>query len=154
MSIFDIHNRMRLFRRGLFKYLVLKAIRDEPMHGYQIMKTISERYGGLYWPSPGLVYPTLQMLEDQKYVVGKKQDGRKVYSITTEGLKFLEEGRSKLEGVLKKRKNFLRKRGGVHAEFHKLAKTIFTNLPDLTPEKIEEVRVIIREATEKIEKII
>ena len=52
-------------RRGMMRYLLLEALAAEPMHGYQIIQHLEERSGGMWRPSPGSVYPTLQQLDDE-----------------------------------------------------------------------------------------
>jgi DNA-binding PadR family transcriptional regulator len=71
--------------RGDVKYLVLDAVADAPRHGYEIMQVIEERSKGAYRPSPGVVYPTLQLLDETGLVSSSDQDGRKVYAITDAG---------------------------------------------------------------------
>jgi DNA-binding PadR family transcriptional regulator len=71
--------------RGEVRYLVLGAIAGRPRHGYEIIQTIQERSGGQYRPSPGVIYPTLQMLEDLGQVHVVAQEGRKAYAITDAG---------------------------------------------------------------------
>lgn len=83
----------RYFGRGGVKYALLELLTKEPMHGYQMMKGLEEQSGGLYSPSAGSIYPTLQMLEDQDYVASKEEAGKKVYSITELGRDFLAEGK-------------------------------------------------------------
>jgi DNA-binding PadR family transcriptional regulator len=61
------------------------------MHGYEMMKALQERTGGMYTPSAGSVYPTLQMLEDRGFVTVSEVDGKKVYSIADAGRAFLAE---------------------------------------------------------------
>ena len=72
-------------RRGLMRGMVLQALVDQPMHGYQIIQHLEERSGGMWRPSPGSVYPTLQLLEDQGLVTSSEVDGRRVYSLTDTG---------------------------------------------------------------------
>ncbi|HET7616804.1 MAG TPA: PadR family transcriptional regulator, partial [Bacillales bacterium] len=55
----------RVFGRGDMKFVLLKLIQRRPMHGYEMMKALEKRSFGYYSPSPGSIYPTLQMLEDQ-----------------------------------------------------------------------------------------
>ena len=76
--------------RGDLRYLILDAISEQPRHGYEVMQVIEERSGGAYRPSPGVVYPTLQMLEEMGHAKSKKERGRKVYAITDAGLEDLE----------------------------------------------------------------
>jgi DNA-binding PadR family transcriptional regulator len=81
----------RRFGRGDLKYVILDLVKDQPRHGYDIIKALEERFYGFYSPSPGSVYPTLQLLEDQGLVSSSEQDGKRVYVITDEGRKFLTE---------------------------------------------------------------
>jgi DNA-binding PadR family transcriptional regulator len=83
--------------RGIVRYLVLEAIEKQPRHGYEIMQTITERSGGAYKPSPGVIYPTLQMLEEMALIRGVESDGRKVFEITEEGRRELEANRLEVE---------------------------------------------------------
>ena len=82
--------RGRPFQRGDFKYIVLQCIKDKPSYGYEIIRALQERFYNFYIPSPGSVYPTLQMLEEMGYAKATEQDGKKVYGITDEGRKFLD----------------------------------------------------------------
>ncbi len=87
----------RAFGRGDLKYALLELLQERPMHGYEMMKALEEKSGGFYSPSPGSVYPTLQMLEDGGYVTSKETDGKKVYSITDAGRALLAERRKNEE---------------------------------------------------------
>jgi DNA-binding PadR family transcriptional regulator len=89
----------RVFGKGDLKYVVLDLLRDRPAHGYDLIRALEERFRGFYSPSPGSVYPTLQLLEDLGYVSATQQDGKKVYSITDEGRSFLEENRRSVEDI-------------------------------------------------------
>jgi DNA-binding PadR family transcriptional regulator len=71
--------------RGTVRWLVLDAIQPQPRHGYEIIQYIGEKSGGGYKPSPGVVYPTLQMLEEMGHARTIPKDERKVYEITEEG---------------------------------------------------------------------
>ncbi len=80
----------RRMKRGDIKYLLLEVLKEGPKHGYDIIGELEHKYEG-YRPSPGSVYPTLQMLEEGGYVTGADVDGKRVYTITDEGIKLLEE---------------------------------------------------------------
>lgn len=71
--------------RGDVRAAVLALLLEKPMHGYQIIAEIGERSGGSWKPSPGSVYPTLQMLTDEGLVRSEESSGRKTYSLTDEG---------------------------------------------------------------------
>jgi DNA-binding PadR family transcriptional regulator len=77
--------------RGQVRYLVLDALADRPRHGYEVIQVIGEKSHGAYKPSPGVVYPTLQMLEELGHARTVAQGDRKVYEITDEGRRDLRE---------------------------------------------------------------
>ncbi len=77
-------------RRGEARYVLLDALRDGPKHGYEIIKTLEEKSGGQYVPSPGTVYPTMQYLEDQGLVRAAQESERRVYHLTDTGRAELE----------------------------------------------------------------
>jgi DNA-binding PadR family transcriptional regulator len=89
----------RFFGRGDLKYVILELLKDQPRHGYDIIRALEERMRGRYRPSPGSVYPTLQMLEDLGYVTSAQQEGKKVYTITDEGRRYLNEQQSTVEDI-------------------------------------------------------
>jgi DNA-binding PadR family transcriptional regulator len=70
---------------------LLSLLADQPMHGYDLIRELEQRSGGMWHPSPGSVYPTLQLLEDEGLVTGQEQEGKRVYSITDAGRTELEE---------------------------------------------------------------
>jgi DNA-binding PadR family transcriptional regulator len=88
-----------VFGKGDLKYVILDLLKERPAHGYELIRALEERFRGFYSPSPGSVYPTLQLLEDMGYVSANQQDGKKVYSITEEGRRFLEENRRFVEDI-------------------------------------------------------
>lgn len=83
--------REKPFQRGDLKYVVLSLLEEKPMYGYEIIQALEGQSHGFYKPSPGVVYPTLQMLEEMGYATSEDRDGRKVYTITEEGRAFLKE---------------------------------------------------------------
>jgi DNA-binding PadR family transcriptional regulator len=89
----------RFFGRGDLKYVILDLLKDQPRHGYDIIRALEDRMRGYYRPSPGSVYPTLQMLEDLGYVSSNQQEGKKVYSITDEGRRYLSEQQPVIEDI-------------------------------------------------------
>src|SRR6266480_7154664 len=84
----------RFFGRGDMKFALLELLQERPMHGYEMMKALEEKTGGFYTPSPGSIYPTLQMLEDGGMVTSAEVEGKKVYSITDSGRALLAERQS------------------------------------------------------------
>jgi DNA-binding PadR family transcriptional regulator len=91
----------RVFDHGDLRYVLLHLIAEKPRYGYELIKAIEEQFGGMYSPSPGVVYPTLTLLEELGYLRPETAEGpRKLYSITAEGTAFLAANRGALEAVL------------------------------------------------------
>jgi DNA-binding PadR family transcriptional regulator len=74
-------------KRGDVRSAILTLLAESPMHGYQIIQELGERTGGAWRPSPGSVYPTLQLLEDEGLVAATERDGKRVFEITEAGTK-------------------------------------------------------------------
>src|SRR5687768_15394224 len=77
--------RGRRGRRGDVRTALLALLSERPMHGYEMIQELDERTGGIWRPSPGSVYPTLQMLEDEGLVASTQSEGRKLFTLTDEG---------------------------------------------------------------------
>jgi DNA-binding PadR family transcriptional regulator len=78
--------------RGDVRLAILQLLGEQPMHGYQIMQELAERSSGVWQPSPGSIYPTLQQLEDEGLIEADKHEGKNVYSLTNQGRNELERG--------------------------------------------------------------
>lgn len=90
----------RMFDGGELRLVILALIADKPRHGYEVIKALSERVGGDYSPSPGVVYPTLTLLEDMGLAsAAQEEGGRKLYTITPEGQKTLAENRAQIDAI-------------------------------------------------------
>ncbi|MFS8199990.1 PadR family transcriptional regulator [Streptomyces sp. CWNU-52B] len=79
-------------RRGDVRASILALLKDRPMHGYEMIQEIAERSGGAWKPSPGSVYPTLQLLEDEGLISNATEGGKKLFSLTEAGDAAAEEG--------------------------------------------------------------
>jgi DNA-binding PadR family transcriptional regulator len=91
----------RMFEQGDLKFVILQMLEEKPRLGYDIIKDLEERSGGRYTPSAGTVYPTLTLLEDMGYATATAEPGgKKVYSITDEGRKYLAENQSTVDDIL------------------------------------------------------
>ena len=75
----------RRMRRGAIRTAILISLKDEPAHGYEVMRRLEEMSGGLWRPSPGSVYPHLQMLEDEGLVQSSEAEGSRTYTLTETG---------------------------------------------------------------------
>ncbi len=90
----------RMFGHGDLRLVLLALIAEKPRHGYDLIRAIEEKFGGAYSPSPGAVYPTLTLLEEQDYIAAEAQGGtKKLYQATEAGRQFLAENAVALKGV-------------------------------------------------------
>ena len=90
-----------MFDHGDLRLLLLHLIGAKPSHGYELIRAVEELTGGAYSPSPGVIYPTLTLLEEmgQAQMV-EEPGGRKLYSLTDEGKAALESGAAVLKMIL------------------------------------------------------
>src|ERR1700687_1303638 len=151
----------RFFGRGDLKYVILDLLKDQPRHGYDIIRALEDRMRGRYRPSPGSVYPTLQMLEDLGYVTSSQQEGKKVYSITDEGRRYLTEQASTIDDIRS------RITAGWDAaqrpemadlmhELRELARALFppgTRGALKDPERLKQLREIVSRARAEVERL-
>jgi DNA-binding PadR family transcriptional regulator len=90
----------RFLEHGDLRYVILALLEEQPRHGYELIKELEERTGGAYRPSPGVVYPTLSLLEDEGFIRQAGADtGRKLYEITDEGREALTRNRAGVDAV-------------------------------------------------------
>src|SRR5580704_14815032 len=80
--------------------VILALLAERPAHGYELIKTIEERSGGFYAPSPGVIYPALTYLNEIGHASVEQQGTRKLYSITAEGQTHLAANRAAAETIL------------------------------------------------------
>jgi DNA-binding PadR family transcriptional regulator len=92
--------RGRFLDQGDLRLIILSLIAEAPRHGYEIIKLVEDRTGGAYSPSPGVVYPTLTLLEDTGLAAVRATEGaRKLYTITPDGQAQLDANRAALDAL-------------------------------------------------------
>jgi len=92
--------RGRVFDQGELRFVLLALIAEAPSHGYEIIKAIEDRVGGSYSPSPGVIYPTLTLINELGFAtVSASGGGRKLYTITEEGRAHLAENKPQVAAV-------------------------------------------------------
>jgi DNA-binding PadR family transcriptional regulator len=90
----------RVFDHGDLRFVILQLIAEKPRHGYELIKAIEEKLAGAYSPSPGVVYPTLTMLEELGYATQSAGEGsKKLYAVTEEGAAFLAANKDAVAAV-------------------------------------------------------
>jgi DNA-binding PadR family transcriptional regulator len=91
----------RVFDQGDLRWVILQLIADKPSHGYELIKTVEDRLGGAYSPSPGVVYPTLTLLEDLGQIAPVGAEGaRRAFAITEAGESALKENAAAVAAIL------------------------------------------------------
>jgi DNA-binding PadR family transcriptional regulator len=154
-------DRKRMFEGGQLRLVLLKLIVDEPRHGYELIKAIEEMTGGEYAPSPGIVYPTLTMLEDMGLIAEKKsKDSKKVYEATNEGRAHLEENSDEVDELIERLEGHgNHRRRGQRPEIGRAMGNLMTALRNRVvhdgwnEQLLDEVVDILDEAAQRIERV-
>ncbi len=135
--------------KGIIKLLILDSLYDKEAHGYEVIKKIGQKFHGIYEPSPGIIYPTLEFLVDQELVNEKVVNGKKVYYITEKGKKVRDDGLQALNSFLNK-KIQPNERVKVIDMILKLRSTIYEKLYSLDDKKLKELYNDLSELYEKV----
>ena len=150
----------RMFDQGHLKFVILRLLAEKPRHGYEIIKEIEDRFGGLYSPSPGTVYPTLTMLEDLGYATARPEEGgKKIYEITEEGRKHLAENQPLIDDIFSKIADFAQNIFGepmmdVHRGFKNVGRAIYASkTSSRSAEQIKKIKEILDRAASEIEAV-
>ena len=154
-------DRKRMFEGGELRLVLLKLIADEPRHGYQLIKAIEELTEGDYTPSPGVVYPTLTMLEDIGFIAEKKsKDAKKVFEATDEGRVHLEENKVEVEDLISKLEGHGKdRRDGQHPPIGRAIGNLMTALrhriahDGFDDALVHEITEILDDAAQRIERL-
>jgi DNA-binding PadR family transcriptional regulator len=105
----------RMFEQGDLRWVVLRLVSDQPRHGYELIKAIEDLVGGGYSPSPGVIYPTLTLLEELGYVsVAPAEGGRKLFTITEVGTEQLAAHRASVEALFERMAGIRQRRAGAY----------------------------------------
>jgi DNA-binding PadR family transcriptional regulator len=156
------HGLGRFFAHGDLRLVVLSAVDEKPSHGYEIIKAIETRVGGAYSPSPGVIYPTLTLLEELGYVTLRAADGssKKLCEITAEGKDYLKANRKTLDELLTRMDEAGRsQRSGAAPQIVramenlKLALRLRSSNGPLTPQQVDAVAAAIDAAAIAVEKV-
>ena len=151
----------RMFESGELRLVLLKLIADEPRHGYDLIRAIEDLTGGEYAPSPGVVYPTLTLLQDMGLVEEAAVEGpRKPFQVTEEGRAHLEEKADEVEALFDRLRDFAPK------ESHHGGATIGRGIQNLMAavrnrvsrvgwdeDLTHEITAILDEAAQRIERL-
>jgi DNA-binding PadR family transcriptional regulator len=90
----------RMFGQGDLRLLLLALIADQPAHGYDLIRNIEAKFQGSYAPSPGAIYPTLTLLEEEELIAGAAEGSKKSYSVTAGGREYLGENSEQVKALM------------------------------------------------------
>jgi DNA-binding PadR family transcriptional regulator len=149
----------RMFEQGDLRYVVLRLLEEKPRHGYEIIKALEERFNGAYAPSPGVVYPTLQLLDDLGYArVLPGAEGKKVYEITDAGRAYLAENRETVDSIFDRISRLVghfldEPMTSVHGAVRRAAKATYVRASDAVadPAALARIVAILDRAAAEIE---
>lgn len=147
------------FQKGDLKYVILDLLKDKPRYGYEIIRDLEERSHGFYKPSAGVIYPTLQMLEEMGYASSTERDGKRVYTITAEGNQFLVERRDSADKVRRHMRHHWNPKnigpvGEIMGEVAKLGKSVGPRIRNAKPEQLHRISEIISRTCQEVEDIL
>ena len=153
--------RQRMFDSGELRLVLLKLIADEPRHGYDLIRRIEELTGGAYAPSPGVIYPTLTLLDDMGLIEAQQSEGaKKLFAITDAGTTELEANKESAERLIARLADIGEERQRTDSASVRRAmgnlKTVLMNRlgeRDLDEATLHDIVALIDEAAQKIERL-
>ena len=153
------HRRGRVFDQGDLRYVILALIAEKPRHGYELIKAIEDKLGGAYSPSPGVVYPTLTLLEELGHArVSADAGGKKLYEITPEGAAFLAANRATVDAIFGRMADVSAAQGGEPApqilraiENLRFALRLKLARGGLSDAQVRDITAVLDDAARKIE---
>ena len=149
----------RMFGPGGLRLVLLALIGEKPRHGYELIKDLEQKFGGEYAPSPGSIYPTLTLLEELGHVRSVNTEGTKrLFEITAEGSRYLEENEAALKSALSRMEMAARAVSGeappsdLHHAMHTLKASLRFHRGGWDDEETARVKTIIDNAADAIAK--
>jgi DNA-binding PadR family transcriptional regulator len=153
--------RRRFFEVGEVRLALLSLLEDGPKHGYELMKELESRSGGLYKSSPGSVYPNLQLLEDEGLIKAEQAgDGRRAYRITDAGLALLKDNEEGVDRIWNRASSWGDWSDALTPEametwgpVMRVAQAAFKAAAGGDAERVDKLRDVLKRTAEEIEQI-
>lgn len=154
------HRIGRLLEHGDLRFVILALLKEKPGHGYELIRALEDRTGGAYRPSPGVIYPTLSLLEDEGFVRQTgAEGGRKAYEITDAGAAALEANRASVDAVFSRLDEAGERSSGARPKLQRAMQNLTTALTlrmqrgDVTEDQVDAIAAAIDEAAAKVERV-
>ena len=149
------HPTLPFLAKGRFRHLVLRALRERPMHGYEIIKVLEERFQGFYRPSAGAVYPALRSLQREGLVAVRGSERRKTYHITPKGRAYLRNQHEEMQRHFASFQAAVGpERAALLRELRETGKLLMPNLRTITPHQATELKKAVAEMRGRIAAIL
>jgi DNA-binding PadR family transcriptional regulator len=150
-----------MFESGELRLVLLKLIADQPRHGYDLIRAIEDLTGGEYAPSPGVVYPTLTLLQDMGLIEEAPGEGpRKPFQITEAGRAYLEENQAEVDDLIARLKDIApSEEATAGPAIGRAVRNLMTALSHrigregLNDELLHDIAAVLDEAAQRIERI-
>lgn len=150
----------RLLEHGDLRFVILALLKEKPGHGYELIRALEDRTGGAYRPSPGVIYPTLSLLEDEGFVRQTgAEGGRKAFEITDTGAAALEANRAGVDAVFSRLDEAGERSSGARPKLQRAMQNLGTALSlrmqrgDVSEDQVDAIAAAIDEAAGKIERV-
>lgn len=151
----------RMFDGGELRLVLLRLIAEQPRHGYDLIREIEARTGGAYAPSPGVVYPTITLLDDMGMIEERKAEGaKKQFAITPAGEALLAERAAEVDALFARLAEAGAERqrtdgGPIRRAMGNLRQVLHQRLSDedLDTDRLHEVAALLDEVAQKIERL-
>lgn len=150
----------RMFESGELRLVLLKLIADEPRHGYDLIRAIEDMTGGEYAPSPGVVYPTLTLLQDMGLIEEAAGEGpRKPFQVTQEGRSYLDERSEEADALFERLEELKPRHSDAAPAIGRAVRNLMTALSHrvsrdgLNEDLLHEIAAVLDEAAQRIERI-
>lgn len=150
----------RLLEHGDLRFVVLALVAERPRHGYEVMSELETRTGGAYRPSPGVIYPTFSLLEDEGFVRQTAESGgRKAYEITDEGRAALEKNRAGVDAIFSRLDEAGANSSGARPKLQRAMQNLGVALAlrmkqgGVSEAQVDAIAAIIDEAAGKVERV-
>ncbi len=141
--------------KGGFRTLLLRALSERPMYGYEVIKVLEERFQGFYRPSAGAVYPALRSLQRDGLVAVRGSEGRKTYRITAKGKSHLRERREEMHRHFESFQEAVGpERAALLREIRETGKLLMPNLRTINADQAVELRKAVAEMRGRIATIL
>lgn len=155
----DWGRRRRFFKRGDLRLLILELLQERPRHGYDLIRALEDRFGGVHAPSPGTIYPTLDVLADLGLITGADDEGRRVFTLTPAGQELLWEQGMAIASIRQRMDEWWapgtrEQLRSVHQELKGIHRAVAGGGGHVGNEGLDRIKSIVINARREVEKVL